>query len=153
MHERFFTQSHSTYSSILTISRDQACGNIWWPSASKNFVISSNTRKELERRLERWTTKAALYTLYTYKHYIILPIFTRHYLLVVYLCLQQFTRACLSMFTIVYSCLPMFTTVYTCMFTYVDPCLLMFIYVSNTLLVFVYLCNHNYLILHTFTLV
>ena len=139
MHERFFySKSHSTYSSILTISRDRACGNIWWPSASKNFVISSNTRKELERRLERWTTKAALYTLYTYKHYIILPIFTRHYLLFtcVYNRLLVLVYLCLPLFTHVYLCSPLFTRACSPMLTHVYSCLSMF----PTLLVFVYLC-------------
>ena len=68
----------------------------------------------------------------------------------VYLCLPQFTRACLHIITHVYSCVPMFTLVYLCLllftrvylclhlFTAVYLCLPMFTHVE--LITCVYLC-------------
>ena len=54
LHERVFAQSHIPHTPVyLQYHVIKHVATFAGPLASKNFVISSNTRKELERRLER----------------------------------------------------------------------------------------------------
>ena len=118
--------------------------------ASMGHTWSQRARQEVERGQEVAKRANIVIKWHAYVYYSLL-VFTYVYLcllkftyvysclqmfyhhLLVFICLPQFTRACLPMFTHVYSSLPMFTFVYLCLplFTCVYMCLIVLTYVYH----------------------